>query len=119
MDDPEQRISEPYHSEGMAFLLAEDSREVMADFAARLGCVYEGCRYDGSFGSDNDPCYAWCFRLPQAQNAQTDAHGWPLMVEECRQQFDRMFADRHYWHGFVDARRTRALNEGQPLAPLS
>ncbi|MFF8983860.1 hypothetical protein ACF08E_10790 [Streptomyces globisporus] len=117
VDDPEQRISEAYHEAGMGLLLAAESRETMVGFAARLGCVYEGCKDDGSYGSDNDPCYAWWIRVPQVAHAQRTARGWPLVVEECRQQLDRMFADGHHWHGWVDERRTRALSTGE-MMPL-
>jgi hypothetical protein len=118
VDDPEQRISEPYHSAGTAFLLAQESREMLVGLAARLGCVYDGCKDDGSYGSDNDPCYAWWIRVPQAEHVQRSPRGWPLAVEECRQQIDHRFADGHHWHGWVDERRTRALSTGKRVLPL-
>ncbi|MFE6633642.1 hypothetical protein ACFVFT_35550 [Streptomyces tendae] len=74
VDDPEQRISEPYNTAGVAFLLAEDSRKEMVDFVARLGCVYEGCRDDGTSGSDDDPCYTWWFRWCHRQPMITLVH---------------------------------------------
>ncbi|MFF1628865.1 hypothetical protein [Streptomyces sp. NPDC058272] len=116
--DPEQRISEPYFEEGLPFLLAKDSREVMVDFAERWGCIYEGCRDDGTFGSDDDPCYTWWFRVPQALHAQRTPRGWPLVMEECQLHLDRTFADHYHWEVAVDVRRTRALNDGKPLPPL-
>ncbi|MCX4516004.1 hypothetical protein OHA27_38550 [Streptomyces sp. NBC_01619] len=119
VDDPEHRISEPYNTAGIAFLLANDSREVMAAFAALLGCVYEGCKDDGTYGSEGDPCYSWWIRVPKAKHAQRCAQGWPVVVEELRQQLDRMFADGHHWHGHVDARRTRARLTGENVPPLS
>ncbi|MFJ5222823.1 hypothetical protein [Streptomyces sp. NPDC088400] len=115
VDDPEQRISEPYHSEGMAFQLPEDSRKVMVDFAGHLGCVYEGSRDDGTFGSDGDPYYLWWVRVPQALHTRRGARGWPLAVEECQQQLDRMFADQHAWEVVVDGPLTRAFHDGKPL----
>ncbi|MDH6630370.1 hypothetical protein M2271_008230 [Streptomyces sp. LBL] len=115
--DPEQRISEPYFAAGLPFLLAKDSREAMVDFAHRLGCIYEGCRDDGTFGSENDPCYAWCFRVPQALHAQRNARGWPLAMEECQQQLNRL-VDGYPSLVAVDARRTRALKTGKPLPSL-
>lgn len=118
VDDPEQRISAPYESAGMGFLLAEESRAEMVEFAARLGCVYEGCRDDGSYGSDNDPCYTWWLRVPQAEHAQCAAQGWPQAVEECRQKLNDMFADTHYWEVMVDGPRTRALAAGKSMPAL-
>jgi hypothetical protein len=103
----------------MGFLLAEDSREAMVDFAARLGCVYEGCKDDGSFGSDEDACYTWWIRVPQAEHAQRSPRGWPSAVEECRQKLERTFhMGWHHWHGFVDERRTRAVGSGERLPSL-
>ncbi|MGX1975808.1 hypothetical protein [Streptomyces kronopolitis] len=118
VDDPERRISEPYNTAGLAFLLAKESREAMVGFAATLGCVYEGCKDDGTVGSDDDPCYSWWFRVPQAKHAQRSAQGWPVVVEELRRQLGRMFADQHGWSGWVDGRRTRALVTGKQMPPL-
>ncbi|WP_327700512.1 hypothetical protein OG530_40765 [Streptomyces decoyicus] len=118
VDDPERRISEPYNTAGLAFLLAKESREAMVGFAATLGCVYEGCKDDGTVGSDDDPCYSWWFRVPQAKHAQRSAQGWPVVVEELRRQLGRMFADQHSWAGWVDGRRTRALVTGKQMPPL-
>ncbi|MFH8574208.1 hypothetical protein [Streptomyces sp. NPDC017993] len=116
--DPEYRISEPYNTAGVGFLLAKESREVMVGFADVLGCVYEGCKDDGTVGSDDDPCYSWWFRVPQAEHAQRNAQRWPVVVEELRRKLDRMFADQHHWGVLVDGRRTRALVTGEQMAPL-
>ncbi|NEA60376.1 hypothetical protein G3I60_40995 [Streptomyces sp. SID13666] len=116
--DPECRISEPYASAGVAFLLAQESREVMVDFAGRLGCVYEGCKDDGGYGSDKDPCYSWWFRVPRAEHVRRAPQGWPVAVEEARLQLNRMFADTQHWLVTVDGRRTRALAAGEPVPPL-
>ncbi|MFF9119063.1 hypothetical protein ACF09Y_26320 [Streptomyces massasporeus] len=118
VDDPERRISEPYHSAGEPFLLAKNSREVMVDFAERLGCIYEGCRDDGVCGSDDDPCYTWWFRVPQSLHVQRNPRGWPLVMKECQLHLNRLFADHYHWQVFVDARRTQAIMEGNPLPPL-
>lgn len=115
--DPEFRISTPYDSAGMAFLLAEDSREVMVDFAARIGCVYEGCKDDGTWG-DNDPYYAWWIRVPQDLHTRRSPQGWPVAVEEIRQELDRTFADQHHWSCCVDERRTRVLPAEEQTPPL-
>ncbi|MFJ5920572.1 hypothetical protein ACIQFW_32935 [Streptomyces ardesiacus] len=115
VDDPEQRISEPYNTAGVAFLLAEDSRKEMVDFAARLGCVYEGCRDDGTSGGDDDPCYTWWFRVPQTLHAQRSARGWPVVVEECRQRLNFLFADSYHWQGRVNGHWTRAFRDGGSL----
>lgn len=110
--DPEYRISEPYVSENVPFLLDEYSREAVADLAVHWGCVYEGS-WEGAWGSDNDPCYRWWFRVPQARHSQRGPRGWPVAVEECQQALDRFFCDHHQWWGIVDRRRTEALRAGQ------
>lgn len=115
--DPEFRISEPYNSEGMAFSLAEDSREVLVDFAARIGCVYEGCKDDGTYGGDDDPCYAWWIRVPQDLHTQRSPKRWPVAVDEIRQELDRMFGDQHPWSCCVDERRTRLLPAEEQAPP--
>lgn len=117
--DPEQQISEAYDAAGMAFLLAEDSREKMAGFAAQLGCVYEGCKDDGSYGSDNEPCYTWWFRVPQTKHVQRSPKGWPVAVEELRQLLNRVIrADTQVWSGRVDGLRTRAFSRGESVPLL-
>ncbi|MGW1075911.1 hypothetical protein [Streptomyces sp. NPDC002537] len=75
VDDPENRISAPYETEGIRFMLAERSRASMTELAARLGCVYEGCKDDGTFGSDDDPYYAWWVRVPAAEHARRGPRG--------------------------------------------
>ncbi|MFE4830690.1 hypothetical protein [Streptomyces sp. NPDC056672] len=115
--DPEHRISEPYASDNMPFLLAEYSRDAVADLAARRGLVYEGC-WEGSWGSDDDPCYRWWFRVPHIRHGQRSSRGWPVAVEECRQALDRLFCDNHHWYVKVDKDRTGALKAGeQELLP--
>ncbi|MFF5976940.1 hypothetical protein ACFY7C_36095 [Streptomyces sp. NPDC012769] len=119
VDDPEAMISESYHSGGIGFLLAQDSRKVMADLAVALGCVYEGCKDDGTFGSDNDACYTWWFKVPQAEHANRSPRGWPVVVEECRKHLERtLHLGFHHWHGFVDERRTRATVTGEHVPAL-
>lgn len=84
----------------------------MTEPAARLGCVYEGCKDDGTFGSDDDPYYAWWVRVPAAEYARRSPRGWPVAVEELRAYLDREYADNHHWHVFVDERRTSAYGPG-------
>ena len=119
VDDPEATISEPYHSAGTGFRLAQESREAMAGFTTTLGCVYEGCKDDGAFGSDNDACYTWWIKIQQAEHAHRSPRGWPVAVEECRKHLARTFhLGSHHWHGFVDGRRTRATVTGERVPAL-
>ncbi|MEV6424681.1 hypothetical protein [Streptomyces sp. NPDC051662] len=127
VDCPEQRISEPCHSEGMAFLLPEDGREVMVDFAGRPGdgrllwaawVRLRGLPDDGTCGSDGDPYYVWWVRVPQALHTRRGASGWPLAIAERQQQLGRMFAHQHAWEVRVDGPLAQALHDGKPLPPM-
>ncbi|MFI0162099.1 hypothetical protein ACH4OH_27140 [Streptomyces albidoflavus] len=106
--DPEQRISDPYTSVGMGFLLDKYSREAIAGVAGSSAAVYEGS-WEGSYGSDNDACYRWWLRVPQACHVHRTAKGWPSAVEEYRQALDRFFCNQHHWFVMIDEGRTKAL----------
>ncbi|MEU6019371.1 hypothetical protein ABZ826_36890 [Streptomyces sp. NPDC047515] len=105
VDDPEQRVTEPYGDAGMAPDLAEHTRGPMTELAASLGCVYEDCCDDDSYGDDVH-YYAWWVRLPQAEHARRGKDGIPVAVDRLRQYLVTVLPDQLPWEIVPDRERT-------------
>ncbi|MEU9984846.1 hypothetical protein [Streptomyces sp. NPDC050856] len=77
----------------------------MTELAASLGCVYEDCCDDDTYGSDDDPYYAWWIRVPQAEHRR-GKDGILLVIHTLRQYLATLLPDQLPWHISPDRERT-------------
>ncbi|MFH8371806.1 hypothetical protein [Streptomyces sp. NPDC018031] len=94
VDDPENRLVSSREQHDQRPDLAEGTRQPMTELTASLGCVYEDCCDHDTYGTDDDPYYAWWIRVPQTEHNRRGKDGIPLVIHILRQYLATLLPDQ-------------------------